>query len=114
MQQQRWTVRVDHILAAIDKIQRYTAGMTFVEFASHQLAVDAVVRNFEVIALASGGIPNDVIVRHRDIPWSTLRSFPIGAPIRPSDGRLEAIWNEIHNELPALIPRLTAIRDHEA
>ncbi len=114
MQSKHWTVRIQHILASIDKLQRYTAGLTFEEFSASQLTVDAVVRNVEVIGEASRRVPDDVIARYGEIPWSTLRSFPAGLPNRCVDARLDAIWDAIHKVLPALIPHLTAIHANEA
>ena len=48
----RWQVRIEHILEAIGKIQRYAAGLTEDTFAGQSMAVDAVIRNFQVIGEA--------------------------------------------------------------
>jgi uncharacterized protein with HEPN domain len=44
--EKRWQLRIEHILEAIQKIQRYTAGVTEAEFTAQSMAVDAVIRNF--------------------------------------------------------------------
>ncbi len=48
------------IMASSNKIQRYTAGMTFEEFTLDEKTADAVARNFEIIGEAA----------NRDCPMS--------------------------------------------
>jgi len=47
----------EDILKAIEKIERYTHGLSFENFERNDLVVDAVVRNREVIGEASKNIP---------------------------------------------------------
>ena len=51
--EREWTFRIHHIVDAMDKIMRYTAGMTFEQFAADERTVDAVIRNFLVIGEAT-------------------------------------------------------------
>jgi uncharacterized protein with HEPN domain len=44
------------ILESIEKIQQYTANLTFEDFVANNMAVDAVVRNFEIIGEAASHI----------------------------------------------------------
>jgi uncharacterized protein with HEPN domain len=41
--EREWRFRVRHILDAIEKIVRYTGGMTFDEFRSDDRTIDAVI-----------------------------------------------------------------------
>ncbi len=92
MRSEPWGVRIDHILESIERIQEYTEGLTFAEFKKYDLAVDAVIWRFQVIALASGHVPDDVIARLDGVPWTTFRSFPIGLPsLRDDDDFLSGI-----------------------
>ncbi len=45
-----------HILEAIARIERYTAGLDGAAFAQNSLVQDAVIRNFEIIGEASRNI----------------------------------------------------------
>ncbi|MBP6582179.1 MAG: hypothetical protein KA204_01715 [Chromatiaceae bacterium] len=49
-----------HILAAIQRIRRYTVGKTYADFARDEQVQDAVVRNIET----------DFTALHPQIPWS--------------------------------------------
>ena len=42
-----------HIIEAIERIQRYTEEMDELGFAQNQMVQDAVIRNFEIIGEAS-------------------------------------------------------------
>ena len=55
-----WQIRIEHILEAISKIERYTAGLSEETFIRQDMTVDAVVRNFQVIGEAARHVPDDV------------------------------------------------------
>ena len=63
---------LDDILVAIEKIERFTAGMDYEEFAADDKTVDAVLRNFEVIGEATKNIPAEIRHEHSDLPWSEM------------------------------------------
>lgn len=48
---------VEDILAAIRKIERYTAGMNQVQFQEDDKTLDAVVRNLEIVGEAARQLP---------------------------------------------------------
>ena len=58
-----WRFRVDDILDAISKIERYVEGKSQQEFAANELTVDAVLRNLEVIGEAARFIPDAIAAR---------------------------------------------------
>lgn len=47
---------LEHILQAIERIDRYTADMGEVEFLNRELVQDAVIRNIEITDEASNNI----------------------------------------------------------
>ena len=55
------------IIEAIERIQKYTKGLSFEDFADDMLIADAVVRNFEIIGEAAKNIPLTIKSKHRDI-----------------------------------------------
>lgn len=97
-----WKLRVDDILTCIEKIQKYTAGMTFEQFRDDLKTIDAVVRNFEIIGEAAGYIPESIQERFPDLAWLEMRGmrnimiheyFGISLPI---------IWHTIEHDLKPL------------
>lgn len=71
---QRITDYLEHILEAIDRINRYTAEMTKNDFLCNLLVQDAVIRNFEIIGEAS----HNIEIHHPEFasahPYSQKRS----------------------------------------
>lgn len=69
--------RLNHILlvdmlVAIDKIQRYTAGMSLEDFEQDEKTVDAVVHNFAVIGEAANKIDEALKNRHSEVEWHRI------------------------------------------
>ena len=62
---------LEHVLEAIDRIQRYVAGMDERAFEQNGMAQDAVIRNFEIIGEASHNIEThfpEFAAAHPDLP----------------------------------------------
>jgi uncharacterized protein with HEPN domain len=63
---------LSEILASMDKIERYVAGLSYDEFILREQTVDAVERNIEKISEAAAAIPDDVRELHPEVPWKTI------------------------------------------
>lgn len=104
-----WPLRVQDILESIQKILRYTDGMSQEEFDRDERTFDAVVRNFLIIGEAANFIPEEIEETHPDVPWGQMRGmrnvlvhvyFGIDSDI---------IWQTIREDLRPLVPQLKAI-----
>ncbi|CAE6713127.1 hypothetical protein R69619_03129 [Paraburkholderia nemoris] len=65
----------DHMLNAIERIQRYTQGMTDSTFLGDELVQDAVIRNLEIVGEAARNIARDhpaFAAAHTDVPWEEM------------------------------------------
>jgi uncharacterized protein with HEPN domain len=101
-----WIFRIQDILAAIAKIQRYVSDVDFETFENDEEILDAVVHNLTVIGEAANHIPPEIRNRYPDIPWRQmidLRNFSVHAywNLRPS-----VIWDTIQNDLPPIVEPL--------
>lgn len=63
------------VLDAIEKIERYTAGLTFDQFEANEMVLDAVVRNLEIIGEATRHIPATLRERYTQVEWSRVVGF---------------------------------------
>jgi uncharacterized protein with HEPN domain len=63
-------VYLEDILEAAGKIRRYVGGRSRDGFSGDDMAVDAVVRNLEIIGEAAKGVPESVRSQAADIPWT--------------------------------------------
>ena len=57
MKKRSYRMFAEDILEAMDKIGRYIQGLSYETFAKHEMIVDAVIRNLEIIGEVSRNIP---------------------------------------------------------
>ncbi|TAN64286.1 MAG: DUF86 domain-containing protein [Magnetospirillum sp.] len=67
-----WRVRIEDILEAIERIRRYTTGMSEDQFVADDRSVDAVIRNLEIVGEAAKRVPPAITERHPEIPWNRM------------------------------------------
>ena len=60
------------IKEAIEKIETFTKGFTFEEFAEDAKTVDAVIRNLEILGEAAKHIPKRLKEKHPDVDWKAM------------------------------------------
>ncbi len=89
------------ILAAIDSIDSFVAGMDLASFQSDDKTSSAVIRKFEIIGEAVRNVPEDIRTAYPEIPRKEMAGmrdrlihFYMGVNHR-------LIWQTIRNDLPA-------------
>lgn len=55
-----YSLYLEDIQLALERIERYTTGQTFEEFCADEMRVDAVVRNLETLGEAVKHLPDDI------------------------------------------------------
>lgn len=101
-----WAFRLEHILQAIGKIQRYTVGHTGESLRTDDKTLDAVVRNFQVIGEAARHIPESIQQAHPEVPWSDMQKMR--HVLVHNYDRIDPaiVWQTVQNDLPPLIEPL--------
>lgn len=102
MSKRDWKILLEDIIESIDKIEKYTAGMSFEEFETNNLIIDAVVRNIEIIGEASKNVPFEVQNQLPDIPWQKLRGIRNRIVHDYFDVDRTIIWHIVSAELSTL------------
>jgi len=90
-----WKFRIQDILDAVGAVQKYTEGMEFKSFIEDRRTVDAVVRNLIIIGEAAVHVPEDICLKHPEIPWYDMRgmcNFVVHEYFRVSDA---VIWDTV-------------------
>lgn len=64
--------RLQDILDAIRRIERFTRDKSFEDFMADEMLRDAVERNVERISEASRGLPPELTAVYPDIPWRAV------------------------------------------
>jgi uncharacterized protein with HEPN domain len=63
---------VEDIWEAIEKIERYVAGLDHDNFIKDDKTIDSVVRNLEIIGEAANRLPENFKVQHSEIEWRKI------------------------------------------
>ena len=90
---------LEDILKAIEKVERYTTGMSFGEFESNELVVDAVTRNLEVIGEAAKHVPPETRAGYDAVDWQKVAGFRDIAIHAYFDVDVEIVWTIASNQL---------------
>jgi len=102
---QRLADYLEHILEAIERIDRYTEDMGEVAFLENSMAQDAVIRNFEIIGEASFNIQKhypEFAAEHPELPLAFAYQMRNAVAHGYFKVDLEIVWKTIHNDLPGL------------
>jgi len=100
---------LNHIVEAIERINRYVEGMNEEDFSSDEKTQDAVIRNFEIIGEASRNIEcyhPDFASEHSEIPWVIAYEMRNTLAHGYFMVDMEIVWNTIHNDLPGMAGRI--------
>jgi len=99
----------EDILQAIDKVRRYTTGLSIQAWAEDERTLDAVVRNLEVIGEAVKQLPDPVRSAHPEVEWkriAELRDILIHADFGVD---VEIVWSIVRDKLPTLRTQIEQI-----
>jgi len=97
-----WKFRIQDILDAIDVIREYTRKMELKTFVKDRRTVYAVVRNLIIIGEAAVHIPDDICLKHPEVPWYEMRgmrNFVVHEYYQAND---TIIWDTLQVDLPPL------------
>jgi uncharacterized protein with HEPN domain len=97
-----YKVYLDDVVAAIDKIAKFTAGLSEEQFMDDEKTFDAVVRNLEIIGEAVKHIPDGIRRQWPTIEWrkaAGLRDLLIHEYFAVDT---DIIWDVAKNKLPLL------------
>jgi uncharacterized protein with HEPN domain len=101
-----WQTRIDDILEAIDKIERYTYDFDFDAWQNDEKTIDAVIRNLEIIGEASSHLPIEIQEQYEDVPWGMMKGIRNILAHEYFGVDLEILWKTIKEDLPNLKKRL--------
>ena len=107
--ERNWRMRVEDILACIQKIELYTHGLTNEQFSVDDRSVDAVIRNLEIIGEAAGNIPLEIQEKYPELAWLEMRGMRNIVAHEYFGVSLPIIWRAVTHEPPPLAEGLTKL-----
>ena len=94
--------RLEHILAAIDRVLRYTKNKTYEELVSDDMMYYAVVKNIEIMGEAANMLTQEFQEAHPETPWKQvkgMRNYIVHEYFQIDD---IVVWDVVTNNLPSL------------
>lgn len=104
---------LDHIIEAIDRIQRYTSGMAAESFLENEMVQDAVIRNFEIIGVASRNIAGrypEFAGAHPGLQLRQAYAMRNQLAYDYANVDMQIVWDTIVGDLPSLKATATEAR----
>ena len=99
---------LQHILTAMERIDRYTENIDELGFLNSELVQDAVIRNIEIIGEAANNIQQvdaAFAAAHAEIPWQVMYAMRNRLSHGYDKVDFEMVWKTISNDLPDLYKR---------
>ena len=103
--------RLRHIVAAIDRINRYTAGKTYDDLVQNDMMYYAVVKNIEIIGEAANMLTSEFQEAHPQTPWKMvkgMRNYIVHEYFQVDD---VVVWDVVTNNLSDLRQQITSYID---
>ena len=101
---------LDDMWEAIERVERYTGGMTHETFLHDEKTVDAVVRNLEIIGEAANRLPEEFKAQHSDIAWEQIVGLRHRIVHDYFGIDLALIWQILQQDLPSFKAQLRQFR----
>ena len=94
--------RLEHILAAIDRVARYTKDKTFDDLLADDMMYYAVVKNIEMMGEAANMLTSEFQESHPETPWKMvkgMRNYIVHEYFQIDN---VVVWDVVSNELSTL------------
>lgn len=88
------------ILTSLSRIEDYTKSLSFKDLENDWKALDAVIRNLEIIGEAAKNIPKQVAEKYPGIPLDKMISMRNKVIHEYFGVDLEILWKTIKEDLP--------------
>ena len=94
--------RLEHILAAINRVSRYTKDKSYEDLLSDDMMYYAVVKNIEIMGEAANMLTQEFQTAHPETPWKMvkgMRNYIVHEYFQIDSA---VVWDVVSSELPTL------------
>ncbi len=102
---------LEHILVALERIERYAAGKSAADFSADTLLQDGVLRNLGIIGEAAHRLlaeSADFVAKHPEIPLAKIYATRNRLTHAYEEVDLNIVWNLVLLDLPDLKLKIAA------
>ena len=99
------------ILEAISHIQAYTKNISYSQFSSDQMKIDAVVRNLEIIGEAVKKLDMAYRESHPSVEWKAVAGMRDKLIHHYMGVDYHLVWDVIENQVPGLKANVETLLD---
>ncbi|MGJ7034631.1 HepT-like ribonuclease domain-containing protein [Anoxybacillus eryuanensis] len=96
------SVFLQDILAAAEKIEKYTQGLSYDDFLDNDLISDAVIKNILVIGEAAKHIPDEMRQASPHIEWRKMAGMRDMMIHGYFSINYRIVWDVVQNKIPRL------------
>jgi len=107
---------LEHILTAIDRINRYVSMLDEAAFLADEKSQDAVIRNFEVIGEACRNIERyhrDYASIHPEVPWVIAYEMRNALAHGYFLVDMSVVWRTIQADLPSMAVQVQTLLNEQ-
>ncbi len=104
---------LEDIQTAMERIEEYINGLSFINFKRDYKTVDAVIRNFEIIGEASKNLPEEIKEKYPETPWAEMYLLRNKVSHEYFGIDYEIIWDVSINYLPENKKQIDQIVENE-
>jgi uncharacterized protein with HEPN domain len=105
-----WEARVDDMVAALDEIERFVAGMDYEEFLADPKTQKAVLADLWVLAETAERVGEEFTRHHRTVPWDHMRAFRETFDCARFTFDIRELWRVARAELPRIATPLRRLQ----
>ena len=100
-----------HIREAIESIEEYLEGVSYNQFVSSKMTIDAVVRELEIIGEASNNISDQFRRQHSGVLWRRMKDMRNFLIHEYFGVNTKVVWDTCKDDLPQLKSFIEKILD---
>lgn len=104
------TVYVQHMLDAIEQIEKYTEDLTAETFHERTIVQDAVIRQLEILGEAASRLSEETRSHYDDVPWQDITGMRNKLIHGYFGVDIDVVWATVIEDDPRLKSRLA--EDH--